>query len=65
MPVSVALGMFYMAGVLATALIFAVRIDQDPTSIPGGGWTAIAVMALLWPLLLVFLVLGMLLSLLS
>lgn len=63
MPVAVALGTLYLMGVLGTAVIFAVRIEQDPTSIPGGGWTAIAVMALLWPLLLVALILGVLLSL--
>jgi hypothetical protein len=63
-PLFVSLSLIYVAGVLATTLICASRIKQDPTDVPGGDWIAVGVIALLWPLVLALGALALILELL-
>lgn len=52
----------YWVGALCALQLQIVIIRENPTAIPGGGFAAVAVTAMLWPLVLVMIVVGLLLN---
>jgi hypothetical protein len=63
MPPVALIVLIYVLGVAVTWTLCADAIRRSPLNMPGGGWAAVGVTAVLWPVVLVAAVFGMLLSL--
>lgn len=54
--------MLYVIGVGAVLLERYLNLSAEPAHMPGGGWRAVMVIAVCWPLLVVLAVIGLVLN---